>query len=399
MTDEQRIIEEVTQTSISLLLKEPFFSHFFSALNKEVVSFLDTLGVGLRDRGHVLYINAGFWDNFLTDKAHRYGVVKHEVLHIVLKHTLVNQPRLNRHVVNIAMDIVVNQYIDKRHLPKESVFLENFPELMFEPDASWKYYYEKLMHLRDHLDTLYLNTTAAASFSAIRENDQHKLWNDIYTQTNIEKDLMDAGIDNLIHIARAKTTEKSYGTLPAGFKSYLDSILYKSKPLVDWRRVLKIFSESSSKTKVTNTLKRPSKRYGTSPGIKIRKLRKLLIAVDTSGSIHQEEIAQFFTEIHHIWRQGSEIIITECDAKIQRTYSYKGTVPTFIIGGGGTNFDAPIEYGNKHFKPDGLIYFTDGVAPSPQIKPRYPLLWVISNEGITTDSEAFRNLPGRKARL
>src|SRR4029078_12596033 len=136
----------------------------------------------------------------------------------------------------------------KRHLPEESVFMENFPELMFEPDGSWKYYYEKLMHLRAHLDTLYLNTVAAASFSAIRENDQHKLWSDIYTQTHIEKDLMDAGIDNLIHIARAKTTEKSYGTLPAGFKSYLDSILYKSKPLVDWRRVVKIFSESSSKT-------------------------------------------------------------------------------------------------------------------------------------------------------
>src|SRR3954463_1420990 len=111
MPDDQRIIEEVTQTSISLLLKEPFFSHFFSALNKEVVSFLDTLGVGLRDRGHVLYINASFWDNLLTDKTHRYGVIKHEVLHIVLKHTLVNQPGLDRHVVNIAMDIVVNQYI------------------------------------------------------------------------------------------------------------------------------------------------------------------------------------------------------------------------------------------------------------------------------------------------
>lgn len=406
LIDQRRIIEEVTRTSIELLLREPFYSHFFSALNKEVVPVEDslkTMAVGLRERGHVLYIPPLFWDYYLTDKAHRYGVVKHEILHIVFKHTLENEPGLDRHISNIAMDIVVNQYVDKSHLPEASIFREDFPELELEVDRSWRYYYERLLHLQQNLGTLYLNTRSAATFSSIERTshglDRHAAWEEIYNRERLEKELISSEIDNLVFIARAKTTEKGYNNLPAGFKAWLDSILYKPKPLVDWRRVIRLFSESSSKTKVHNTLKRPSKRYGTSPGIKVRRIKKLLVAVDTSGSIDQKEMALFFNEIFHIWRQGAEILITECDAKIQRIYPYVGIIPSFTLGGGGTNFNPPIEYGNQHFRPDGLIYFTDGVAPAPDTRPRFPLLWVISSRGVAAGSEAFFRLPGRKARL
>lgn len=404
--DHRRILEEVTRTSIELLMQEPFYSHFFAAINKEVTSpdaEIQTMAVGLRQRGHTLYINPVFWDTFFTDKRHRYGVVKHEVLHIVFKHTLVHEPTADRLLVNIAMDIVVNQYIDRAHLPVESVFMEGFPELQFEKGQTWRYYYEKLVHLRDNLDTLYKDTECARMLCSISEAshgmDRHRQWREIFERSQLDKDLTSLEIDNLIGIARNRTSEKGYGKLPASLRSYLDSILLKSKPLVDWRRVIKIFSESSSKTKVRSTLKRPSKRFGTNPGIKIRKQKKLLIAVDTSGSIGREELSTFFSEVHHIWRQGAEIQVLECDATVQRVYPYKGVPPEFILGRGGTDFNPPIQYGNDNFRPDGLIYFTDGVAPAPTVTARFPLLWVISDSGIAGDSEEFRGLPGRKAKL
>lgn len=404
--DHSRILEEVTRTSIALLLQEPFYSHFFSALNKEVVppeDALQTMGVGLRERKHVLYINPVFWDQFFTDKLHRYGVVKHEILHIVYKHTLADIRGLNRHIVNIAMDIVVNQYIEKRHLPAEVIFLEDFPELQLARDASWRYYYDKLVYLSQHLDTLFAGTGSAEAFRSIRESshglERHIVWEEIAALNDLDKGLLEADIDNLVHIARAKTSEKSYGKLPAGFKTWLDSILYRPKPLVDWRRVIKLFAESSSKTRIRNTLKRPSKRYGTNPGIRVKRLKKLLVAVDSSGSINKEELHDFFNEIHHLWRQGAEIEIAECDAKMHRVYPYKGIAPRFILGGGGTNFNPPITYGNQTFQPDGLIYFTDGLAPPPIEKARFPLLWIISRNGIKPDSTEFKKLPGRKARL
>ncbi|MBC9931839.1 vWA domain-containing protein [Chitinophaga qingshengii] len=404
--DHRRILEEVTRTSIDLLMQEPFYSHFFAAINKEVTSpdsDISTMAVGLRERGHTLYINPEFWDNFFKDKRHRYGVVKHEVLHIVFKHTLVNDPLADRLLVNIAMDIVVNQYIDRSQLPDESVFLEGFPELELEKDQTWQYYYAKLKHLKDNAGTLFKDSASAAMLAAITEAshgmERHRRWREIYNRLQLEKDLTSAEIDNLIGIARSRTNEKTYGKLPGAIRSYLESILLKSKPLVDWRRVIRLFSESSSKTKVRNTLKRPSRRFGTNPGIKIRKQKKLLIAVDTSGSVGGNDLASFFNEVHHIWRQGAEIRILECDAAVQRTYSYKGTPPEFVLGRGGTDFNPPIHYGNDTFRPDGLIYFTDGYAPPPDATPRFPLLWVISTDGITADSAEFRQLPGRKAKL
>ncbi|RBL89267.1 vWA domain-containing protein [Chitinophaga flava] len=403
--DHRRILEEVTRTSIALLMQEPFYSHFFAAINKEVTSpdaEVQTMAVGLRERGHTLYINPVFWDQFFTDKRHRYGVVKHEVLHIVFKHTLVNEPQADRLLVNIAMDIVVNQYIDPALLPTESVFMEKFPELNMIAGQTWQYYYEKLLHLRDNPDQ-YKDCECARTLCSITENshgmERHKKWKEIYDRNKLLKDLTDVEIDNLIRIARAKTSAKGYGSLPSAFRSYLESILIKNKPLVDWRRVIRLFSESSSKTKVRNTLKRPSRRYGTNPGIKIRKQKKLLVAVDTSGSIDMKELGLFFNEIHHIWRQGAEIMVLECDAAVQQVYTYKGIPPDFVKGRGGTDFNPPIQYGNEIFRPDGLIYFTDGVAPLPEVIPRFPLLWVISSDGITPDSDTFRQLPGRKARL
>ena len=387
-------------------MREPFYSHFFSALNKEVVtpdSGLHTLAVGLRERSHTLFINPEFWDHELTDKKHRYGVVKHEVLHIVFKHTLERTANYDRHVMNIAMDIVVNQYIDPAQLPSNCIFAEDFPELNLLKDQAWRYYYERLMDLAQNLEGTYKDTVAARTFKSIEKSshglDRHQWWEQLYNVDPVERSLLDAHIEHLVHIAHAKTPVKSYGKLQGGLRVYIEGILFKPKPLVDWRRVVKLFSESSSKTRVHNTLKRPSKRYGTVPGIKIKKLRKLLVAIDTSGSISQDELATFFNEIYHIWRQGAEVEVVECDARIQRTYPFSGKAPEVIFGRGGTDFNPPIEYGNTKFYPDGLIYFTDGVAPPPTVHPRFPLLWVISRHGLRADSSEFKKLPGRKARL
>jgi predicted metal-dependent peptidase len=91
--------------------------------------------------------------------------------------------------------------------------------------------------------------------------------------------------------------------------------------------------------------------------------------------------------------------VVECDAKIQQQYNYNGVTPTMVRGGGGTDFNAPLKYANEIFHPDGVIYFTDGIAATPSVVPRFQLLWVITKEGITADSEEFKRLPGRKAKL
>ncbi len=251
-----RILEEFTRTCIDLLLNEPFYSHLFCCINKKVVEAendVQTLGVGITGSAHTLYVNALFWDNFLTQKNHRYGVIKHEILHVIFKHTLVDTKYFEKHLLNIAMDLVVNQLIEKTHLPDESIFIETFPELQLESYRTWRYYYDKLVELKNGLNGVYKNSISAANFKSIKESshglNRHDRWFEIYSQNNIDKSLSEAQIENLINIAHQKTPAKTFGTLPAGLRLWIGQILIKPVPLVDWRRVIKIFAESSCKTK------------------------------------------------------------------------------------------------------------------------------------------------------
>ena len=406
MIDNQRILEEVTRTSIALLLKEPYYAHIFSALSKEIVApehRLQTLAVGLIQSNPILYVNSHFWEKILIAKEHRYGVVKHEVLHIVFKHLLVDTKSKDKRLVNIAMDLVVNQYILRSNLPEESIFLETFPELNLEPEKTWQYYYKELLKLQENQNGKYDGSESLNNLNNIANDthglDRHELWIEADEMDNLAKSVTESIIDNLIILAHQKTAASAFGSMPGRMKALIEGIVIKPKPMVDWRRVVKLFSESSARTKVKNTTKRISKRFGTVPGIKIKKLKKLLIAIDTSGSVGKEELQDFFSEVYHIWRQGAEIHVVECDVTIQKQYTYKGITPAFVHGRGGTDFNAPIIYGNQKFLPDGLIYFTDGYAPIPTTRARFPILWVISRKGLASNEEQFKALPGRKAKL
>ena len=169
------------------------------------------------------------------------------------------------------------------------------------------------------------------------------------------------------------------------------------QPSINWRRTLRLFAASSSRTRIRNTIKKPSKRYGTSPGIKIQRKQKIGVALDSSGSVNHEELQLFFSELYHIWKQGAEIMVVECDVDIQRIYPYRGKTPELVQGRGGTRFDAPIKWANEDYRPDALIYFTDGFAAKPEIRCRIPLLWMISPNGLA--AENWDSLPGRKVKM
>jgi predicted metal-dependent peptidase len=137
-----------------------------------------------------------------------------------------------------------------------------------------------------------------------------------------------------------------------------------------------------------------SRRYGVSPGIKIKRKHRLLVALDTSGSVRAEELPLFFQEIHRLFRQGVEIEILECDLDIQRRYPYKGSPPEAVAGRGDTNYQPAIELFNKETDFGGLIYFTDGEGPPPFVEPKRPMLWVISREG---ERKKYEGFPGKIA--
>ena len=390
-----------------MLLKEPFYAHFLSGIIREVTDKVPTAAVGFKSGKIALYVNENFFLKELkwssdARKNERVAVIKHETLHIIFKHLFRMKTKdYDNKLFNIAADIVVNQLISPWKLPDSAVTLETFPELKLPPDKSVEWYYEKLKktaskdkEYKKSLQEIFDKMDASGG-GGLGGNDlggeegsrekgkyhsDHRMWGE---NESFSMEVVETEVDRMIIQARDRTPIKDHGTIPLGIQELIKNIVEKRNPQINWKRALKIFSSTSRKTRVYHTLKRVSKRFGTRPGIKIKRFQKLAVAIDTSGSINIDDFNDFFGEIHSMWRFGAEIDVLECDAEVQKKYSYRGRIPEFIHGGGGTSFDPVFEHikSNRFERYDGCIYLTDGYAPEPTIKPPCKVFWCITKDG------------------
>ena len=109
------------------------------------------------------------------------------------------------------------------------------------------------------------------------------------------------------------------------------------------------------------------------------------MAVDTSGSVSQRELQEFFSEIDYAYKAGARVTILQCDTRINAVDEYDGKNIPQIKGRGGTEFDPPVDYYMEHKKEyASLIYFTDGYADLPRKKPS-GMVWIISSNGCHQD--------------
>ncbi|MDC0231243.1 VWA-like domain-containing protein [Aureispira] len=427
----QRILDEVAKTSIQLMLKETFYGHFFTSILKDVSERTRSIATTLSSNQMIkLIVNPNYWDNELkipgnetATKDLRYGAIKHQILHIVFKHSLRFTEFGNKKLFGIASDLAANQYINSDQLTENAIRMEDFPEFKLSRGESIDYYYK---HLSDELDNMQNDSQGENGSSENDEHDsdnknadglnpsqqhlknlmenednehleQHEFWNEFEQLSSAEQKIIEASINESIVNSVSRIKTKDYGKLPAGLQQYLNLLIDTLKPNVNWRRILRIFTASSSRTRLKNTIRRPSKRYGTNPGIKIQCKQKILVAIDTSGSVNDDELREFFGELYFIWKQGAEIFVVECDTVIHNKYKYNGQPPELISGRGGTDFNAPIQFSNQEYFPDAIVYFTDGYAPTPTVISRKPILWMLTSQGIDDDTWDF--LPGRKVKM
>ena len=361
-----------------MLLKEPFYAHFLSGVIREVTDKVPTAAVGFKSGKIALYVNENFFLKELRSMTERVAVIKHETLHIIFKHLFrMKTKSYDNQLFNIAADIVVDQLIAPWKLPDSAVTLETFPELKLPKDKSVEWYYENLKK-KASKDPEYKKRLMEISEQGTHSD--HKMWGE---NENFSMEVVETEVDRMIIQAKDRTPRKDHGTIPLGIKSLIQSIIEKRNPQIDWKRALKLFSSTSRRTRVYHTMKRFSKRFGTRPGIKIKRFQKLAVAIDTSGSINIDDFNTFFSEIHSMWKFGAEVHVLECDADVQKKYSYRGRTPEFVHGGGGTSFDPVFEHirSNRFERYDGCIYLTDGYAPEPKIKPPCKVFWCITKDG------------------
>jgi predicted metal-dependent peptidase len=374
----------IAKTAIDLLIEEPFFGHFLTHFKKEMSEKTETVAISVDVQNDLtILINPNYWKNTLYQSDLKIGELKHQLLHLVFGHLNRSKAYQNDDLFGVASDLTINQFIENSQLTFDAITLKEFSDVDLPPNKTVDFYYKRFLEIL--IEPEYGNTNARQFLQKTlteghQKLKQHSLWGNQKTVTNSEQKITEQKVLNALQTAwqRYKRSNK-IGDLPRGLETQIERQIERLKPSLNWKRVLRLFTAKSRKTKIKNTIRRPSKRYGTSPGIKIQKRQKILVAIDTSASVSADLQAQFFDEIFHIWRQGAKIHIVECDVEIQRGYEYLGKTPEMTKGEGGTNFNAPIAFANSTYLPDAVIYFTDGKGETPTVRSRFPILWIVAD--------------------
>jgi predicted metal-dependent peptidase len=385
------IYQEIAKQSKLLMLKEPFYGLVLISLNKELTSGISTACVTPEGINVKLCVNPEFWKNL--DEKTKLAVLKHELLHIVFFH-LTNFDRFpNKKLYNVAADLEINQYIEPEYKGEMWEGLEYnegiFKELGLLPKQGTKYYYD---NIQSEIDK---NPNGELSQFVNNSDMGHDLWEAIKGMNEAERKLIQKQIDHQIKEISTEISKKNRGLIPSELKDYINSLFELTEPVLDWKTYLRRFNSQSSKIITKKSRHKPNKRFIDNPALKIKPKKNTLVAIDTSGSVSNEELAEFFNEIHHIYKSGTDVTIIECDAIIQRVYEYKGKLETLSVQGrGGTNFEPVFRYWDKNSKYNNLIYLTDGECSAPSTKVLKPTLWVHSSKSNIND-----NLPGSKIKI
>jgi predicted metal-dependent peptidase len=384
----------LSKISKELLLKEPYYGFFLLMLNKFWDQRIPTACVGKNGINYQLRINEEFWTSL--DDAKKMGLLKHELLHIAFNHLTMHFNFSDKRLANISMDLEINQYIDANMLPEGGITLESYPELNLNARAGCRYYYDALHKAQKDKDEK--GTSGSPGMDKLLnalgngEDPTNHDWEIFDDLSEAERKLVDKQTQRVLNQAKEQTVKRQ-GTVPGEINGVIiiEEIV---PPKFDWRGFIRRFTGISTRVFTKKIRRKENRRFSDNPGLKIKMKQHMLLAIDTSGSVSDDELKEFMNEIHHIYKTGVDITIVQCDTEIQSIEPYRGKHELKVSGRGGTYFDPVLSYFNENLKKfTSLVYFTDGEAHA-SIKPRGNVLWVISER-----SSLNTSLPGKVIKL
>jgi len=108
---------------------------------------------------------------------------------------------------------------------------------------------------------------------------------------------------------------------------------------------------------------------------------RLVIAIDSSGSVDEELLNSFLSEVNFLMTlvQNYQIELIVCDDKIHthKTFYSGDTLEVSLVGGGGTDFRPVFKFIESEFDDVKLLlYFSDLEGFFPSEAPSYLVKWV-----------------------
>lgn len=315
--------------------------------------------------------------------------LKAEALRIVLKHPYERVPsNANKTALGFASDATVMQA-----MPLD-IPLATYRGLGLKKNLSYEEYYRNLKD-RPIAQIDYGKSGGQEGDGKSKElSEQQKaaqraaLWQDDPLATEMVND----------QIVKAEATN-NWGSLLGDLIETIKATLVVK---MDYKRILSSFRASVISERRGLTRTRPNRRYEFEfMGSRYKFTTKLLVAVDVSGSVTSQSLAQFFSVINRFFKYGiNSIDVIQFDSEVKEKVLKlkKAQESVKIIGRGGTDFQPPIDYYCKNPNYDGLIVFTDGCASVPKISSRKKILWILTDQRAYDNSRDWiEKLPSNRA--
>lgn len=375
----------VDKVNLSLMEdKDNFYGYFLFQMSREIrFDISSPTAVNFKGAKYVIYFNPIIFLNLNIKQME--STIKHEILHILSMHLIRAKDfkaGYGKLAINMAMDIVANTYLN--HLPPYATTLELVNlnlSLKLLPFESFEYYVKKI---QTAIDLLEADKDGAEDDSNKDENIEtdynpkktHDIWED---SSDIDEKTLKEFTEKVINNSQK-------GNIPNYLESMI-STLKNSKGELPWNLYLKRLMgtvESNKKKTITRRNRRQPDRLDLRGQLRSHKA-KIVVAIDISGSISDEEFNQAIKEVLAIVKNyNHEITIIECDSEIRRVYNVKSVkdIKDRFNTRGGTRFTPVFEYANNN-KINLLVFFTDGKGEDKLLSiPRgYKTLWVISGRG------------------
>ena len=357
--------DRVIVARVGLLLRHPFFGNMATRLR--VQNCDDWCPTAATD-GRNLYYNTQFF-NALSNKEIEF-VIAHEIMHCVFDHLSRREDR-DPTLYNIAADYIVNNLLvrDKiGELPKLVPCFQDYKyngwtseevydDLYEEAEKNGKEFLEELGELLDeHVDWENEGDQEGEG------NQDGKNKRPVYSKEELKR-IRDEIKEATINAANGAGA----GNVPAEVQRMIKELV---EPKMNWREIIRQQIQSTIRNDFT--FSRPSRKGwhtgAVLPGQNFDESIDLCIGLDVSGSISNDQLQDFLSEIKGIMDEYKDynIKIWCFDTEVTGEDDFsaddsRSLLDYEITGGGGTDFDANWTYMKaQDITPKKFIMFTDG---------------------------------------
>ena len=357
------VLDKIIVARVGLLLRHPFFGNMATRL---IIKECDDWCPTAATDGRHLYYNTQFFSKMTTKEIE--FVIAHEILHCVFDHMTRREDR-DPQLHNIACDYIVNNTLMDQNIgekPKDVQIFQDYKYSGWSSEAVYDDIYKKGKKAMEKLGKLldeHIDWEKEQGAGAGKGKDKDKKGSKQPTYSKAEMDkIRDEIKESMIQSAQAAGKEN----LPEAVKRIIDQF---TEPKMNWRELLQ--QQIDSVLKNDYSWARPSRKGWHSgvilPGTLNEQTIDLAIAIDTSGSIREEQTKDFLSEVQGIMDQYRDykIKIWCFDTEVhneQDITPHEGDLQSYEIqGGGGTDFDCNFEYMKENdIQPKKFIMFTDG---------------------------------------